>query len=73
MQTTESAAGQKEKEFKTENMAWTRIYYGREVMERIPETIDIKRALQLLSPHETTHFFLALVQVRVNPVASGKL
>jgi len=37
MQTTESAAGQKEKEFKTENMAWTRIYYGREVMERIPQ------------------------------------
>src|SRR4029077_12105257 len=38
-----------------------------------PKTIDIKRALQLVSPHETTHFFLALVQVRVNPVASGKL
>jgi formate/nitrite transporter len=27
-------------------MVWTRIYYGREVMERIIDTIDIKRALQ---------------------------
>ena len=26
-------------------MVWTRIYYGREVMERILETIDVKRAL----------------------------
>ena len=45
MQTIETAAREKEKEFKTENMVWTRIYYGREVMERILETIDIKRAL----------------------------
>ena len=26
-------------------MVWTRIYYGREVMERILDTIDVKRAL----------------------------
>jgi formate/nitrite transporter len=45
MQTTEDVAGEKEKEFKTENMVWTRIYYGREVMERILDTIDVKRAL----------------------------
>ena len=45
MQRTENVAREKEKEFKTENMVWTRIYYGREVMERILETIDIKRAL----------------------------
>ena len=45
MQTTEKDAREQEKEFKTENMVWTRIYYGREVMERILETIDIKRAL----------------------------
>jgi formate/nitrite transporter len=45
MQTTEDFAGEKEKEFKTENMVWTRIYYGREVMERILDTIDVKRAL----------------------------
>jgi formate/nitrite transporter FocA (FNT family) len=45
MQTTENDAREKEKEFKTENMVWTRIYYGREVMERILETIGIKRAL----------------------------
>jgi formate/nitrite transporter len=31
--------------FETENMVWTRIYYGREVMERIIDTIDVKRAL----------------------------
>jgi formate/nitrite transporter len=36
---------QKEREFKSENMVWTRIYYGREVMERILETIEVKRAL----------------------------
>jgi formate/nitrite transporter FocA (FNT family) len=42
---TENVARENEKEFKTENMVWTRIYYGREVMERILETIDIKRAL----------------------------
>ena len=45
MQTTENVAGEKGQEFKTENMVWTRIYYGREVMERILETIAIKRAL----------------------------
>src|SRR6516225_9322255 len=45
MQTTEDDAREKEKEFQTEKLVWTRIYYGREVMERILETIDIKRAL----------------------------
>ena len=39
MQTTENVGREKEKKFKTENMVWTRIYYGREVMERILETI----------------------------------
>ncbi|HEY5753836.1 MAG TPA: formate/nitrite transporter family protein [Chthoniobacterales bacterium] len=37
---------EKEKERKREEMVWTRIFYGREVMERIIETIDVKRALQ---------------------------
>ena len=45
MQTTEDSAGEKEKEFKSADMVWTRIFYGREVMERILETIDVKRAL----------------------------
>ena len=45
MPTKDQRAGEKEKEFKTENMVWTRIYYGREVMERILDTIDVKRAL----------------------------
>jgi formate/nitrite transporter FocA (FNT family) len=45
MQTTEDSAGEKDREFQSENMVWTRIYYGREVMERIIETIDVKRAL----------------------------
>lgn len=36
---------EKEKELKREDMVWTRIFYGREVMERIIETIDVKRAL----------------------------
>jgi formate/nitrite transporter FocA (FNT family) len=27
-------------------MVWTRIYYGRAVMERIIDTIDVKHALQ---------------------------
>jgi len=45
MQKTKNPTGEKEKEFKTENMVWTRIYYGREVMERILDTIDVKRAL----------------------------
>jgi formate/nitrite transporter len=45
MRTKDQKTGEKEKEFKTENMVWTRIYYGREVMERILDTIDVKRAL----------------------------
>ena len=45
MQTKEDVAGEKEKEFKSENLVWTRIYYGREVMDRILDTIDVKRAL----------------------------
>jgi rhodanese-related sulfurtransferase len=45
MQAKEDGAGEKEREFKSENMVWTRIYYGREVMERILDTIDVKRAL----------------------------
>jgi formate/nitrite transporter len=45
MQTTKDSPLQKEREFKSEDMVWTRIFYGREVMERILETIDVKRAL----------------------------
>jgi formate/nitrite transporter len=45
MQTTKDSPLQKEREFKSEDMVWTRIYYGREVMERILDTIDVKRAL----------------------------
>jgi formate/nitrite transporter len=45
MQTTKDSPPQKEREFKSENMVWTRIFYGREVMERILDTIDVKRAL----------------------------
>jgi formate/nitrite transporter len=45
MQTTNDSPLQKEREFKSEDMVWTRIYYGREVMERILDTIDVKRAL----------------------------
>ncbi|MGJ8654726.1 MAG: formate/nitrite transporter family protein [Opitutaceae bacterium] len=37
---------QKPTEPHTENMVWTRIFYGREVMERIIETISRKEALQ---------------------------
>jgi formate/nitrite transporter FocA (FNT family) len=32
--------------WKRKNMVWTRIYYGRAVMERIIDTIDVKHALQ---------------------------
>jgi formate/nitrite transporter len=45
MRTKDQRAGEKEREFKSENLVWTRIYYGREVMERILDTIDVKRAL----------------------------
>ena len=45
MRTTKNSPLQKEQEFKSEDMVWTRIYYGREVMERILDTIDVKRAL----------------------------
>jgi formate/nitrite transporter len=45
MRTTKNSPPQKEREFKGESMVWTRIFYGREVMERILETIDVKRAL----------------------------
>jgi formate/nitrite transporter len=45
MQTTNDGSGESEREFKSENLVWTRIYYGREVMERILDTIDVKRAL----------------------------
>jgi formate/nitrite transporter len=45
MQTQGQPAGEKDKEFKSADMVWTRIYYGREVMERILDTIDVKRAL----------------------------
>lgn len=34
-----------DKTFKEENMVWTRVYYGRAVMDRILETIDKKQAL----------------------------
>jgi formate/nitrite transporter FocA (FNT family) len=45
MRTIKDSPLQKERDFKSENMVWTRIYYGREVMERILETIEVKRAL----------------------------
>jgi formate/nitrite transporter FocA (FNT family) len=45
MRTTKNSPLQREREFKSEDMVWTRIYYGREVMERILDTIDVKRAL----------------------------
>jgi formate/nitrite transporter len=45
MQSNDDSLWETEKEFKSENMVWTRIYYGREVMERIIDTIDVKRAL----------------------------
>ena len=34
-----------DRRWKQENLVWTRIYFGREVMERIIETIDRKHAL----------------------------
>jgi len=45
MRQTEYIAGKKESALKGEEMVWTRIYYGREVMERIIDTIEVKRAL----------------------------
>ena len=45
MRTKDQRAGEQEREFKSENLVWTRIYYGREVMDRILDTIDVKRAL----------------------------
>jgi formate/nitrite transporter len=45
MRTTKNSPLEKEREFKGESMVWTRIFYGREVMERILETIEVKRAL----------------------------
>ena len=45
MRTSGTRAAEKEKELKAEEMVWTRIFYGREVMERILDTIDVKRAL----------------------------
>jgi formate/nitrite transporter FocA (FNT family) len=45
MRTSKNSPLQREREFKSEDMVWTRIYYGREVMERILDTIDVKRAL----------------------------
>jgi formate/nitrite transporter len=45
LRTIKDSPLQKERDFKSENMVWTRIYYGREVMERILETIEVKRAL----------------------------
>jgi len=45
MQTKEESRRDSQGAFETENMVWTRIYYGREVMERIIDTIDVKRAL----------------------------
>ena len=45
MRTSGPRAAEKEKELKAEEMVWTRIFYGREVMERILDTIDVKRAL----------------------------
>lgn len=43
---THSAGGEPERDVARENMVWNRIFYGREVMERIIETIQVKRALQ---------------------------
>ncbi len=46
MQSKEESAEEKEKELKRKDMVWTRIYYGRDVMERILDTIDVKHALR---------------------------
>lgn len=45
MQTKEKSPQDSRGAFETENMVWTRIFFGREVMERIIDTIDVKRAL----------------------------
>jgi formate/nitrite transporter len=45
MQTKEESPQDSRGAFETENMVWTRIFFGREVMERIIDTIDVKRAL----------------------------
>jgi formate/nitrite transporter len=45
MQTTETGPEQREREFQRD-MVWTRIFYGREVMERILDTIVVKHALR---------------------------
>ncbi len=64
MPTKDQRAGEKGKEFQAENMVWTRIYYGREVMERILDTIDVKRAL-----HQ--RFLFATRSVRLWPGSSS--
>lgn len=46
MQDREESAAEREKELKKKDMVWTRIYYGRDVMERILDTIDVKHALR---------------------------
>jgi formate/nitrite transporter len=46
MQTNEESEEAKEKALKKKDMVWTRIYYGRDVMERILDTIDVKHALR---------------------------
>lgn len=43
---TSPAAEETEREVKRKNMVWTKIYFGREVMERIIETLDPKHTLQ---------------------------
>src|SRR4051794_16330914 len=46
---TEQMADEKDgldRELTKEDMVWTRIYYGREVMEQILDTIQVKHALR---------------------------
>ncbi len=46
MQDKELSEEEKEKALKRKDMVWTRIYYGREVMELILDTIQVKHALR---------------------------
>src|SRR3954464_14522412 len=46
MNETDPEGGERARKAATEAMIWTRVFYGREVMERILETIQVKHALR---------------------------
>ena len=74
MRPREDRGGAKEREFKSENMVWTRIYYGREVMERIIQDDVLQRLVTfpnvIVSSHQAYFTDTALQNISSTTIAN---